>query len=197
MSAGMHNALAVTIESNDTKMIERAWKDLMKDYDGKAKKVRGSDEWMATGVLIVGINGVNPMQVYARWQPGVEGGTELTAWFQLGDQEFLASDRKEQYAEAEKILMKFAHQCKIEQTNNELGESEKKLKGLEKDLDKLKKDNDGYHKDIADAEKKIAEAKDNIIKNEVQQKDAVEMINLQKQLVEEIKLRLGDLKKQQ
>jgi uncharacterized coiled-coil DUF342 family protein len=93
--------------------------------------------------------------------------------------------------------MKFAHQCKIEQTNNELGESEKKLKGLEKDLDKLKKDNDGYHKDIADAEKKIAEAKDNIIKNEVQQKDAVEMINLQKQLVEEIKLRLGDLKKQQ
>ena len=94
------------------------------------------------------------------------------------------------------MLLKFAHEVKMEGTKQELGEAEKKLKSFENEMDKLKNKNNGYHKEIADAEKKIEMAKENIVKNEEQQADSTQKIDLQTQLVEEIKRRLSDLKKQ-
>jgi hypothetical protein len=193
MSVGTNNSLTVLVEVSDTKITEEVWKSFMKDYGGKTKKNKGN-EWLTTDAEIVAINGVNAMQIYARCKQGADGNVEHTVWFRVGEDDYLASNRKEQYAEAEKMLLKFAHEVKTEKTKRELEDAEKKLKSLNNDFDKLKRQNDGYHKDIEEAEKKIQMAKDNIVKNEEQQSDATQKIDLQTQLIEEIKRRLSELK---
>lgn len=192
MSAGTQNALVVVLEVTSTKLAEKVWKDFVKDYGGKTKKVKG-DENLSSGVEIVGINGVTPISLYSRAATNADGNVELIAWFNLGD-EYLSSSRKAQYNEAESVLLKFAHAAKVESTQEEMEAAEKKLKSFENEMDKLKRQNSGYHKDIEEAEKKIEVAKENIVKNEEQQADATQKIDLQKQLVEEIKRRLSELK---
>jgi hypothetical protein len=194
MSLGSHPSMTVMLEVTDKKMAEKVWKDFMKDYGGKTKKMKGGNEDLTTGAEIVGINGVNPLEIYSNAIQGLDGYVEFTVWFNLGD-EYLARNRRPQYQEAEKILLKFAHETKKEQTKNELEDAEKKLKSLDNDLDKLKRQLDNYHKAIADAERRIQEAKDNIVTNEQQQADTSQKIDLQKELVEEIKRRLADMKK--
>lgn len=194
MVNGTQSAFIVTLETNDAKLAEKVWKNFMKDYGGKTKGVKGGKEDLTSGAEIVGINGVNPINVYSRTAASVEGNVEMIVWFDLGD-EYLASNRRTQYEEAEKMLLKYALECKKEQTQNELDDAEKKLKALENDMDKLKRQNNSYHKDIEDAEKKIEQAKENIVKNDEQQVDTHQKIDLQKELLEEIKRRLSDLRK--
>lgn len=193
MSAGTHSALVAVLEVTDAKLAEKVWKDFIKDYGGKTKKVKGNES-LSTGVEIVGINGVTPINLYSKAANNVDGNVELIAWFDLGD-EYLSSNRKAQFEEAEAILMKYALVAKVESTNEELEAAEKKLKSFENEMDKLKRQNSSYHKDIEEAEKKIELAKENILKNEEQQADSSQKIDLQKQLLEEIKRRLGELKK--
>ncbi len=194
MVNGIQNALVVLLETHDTKLADKVWKKLMKDYGGRTKGVKGGKGDLTTGAEIVGINGVNPINIYSRSSLAMDGNVEMVVWFDLGE-EYLASTRRNQYQEAEKLLLKYALDCKKEQTQNELNEAEKKLKSLENEQDKLKRLNNGYHKDIADAERRIEQAKENIIKNEAQQEDTSQKLELQKELIEEIRRRLNDLRK--
>ncbi len=196
MTTGNNNALIVTLEVTSEKLVERTWKDFMKDYAGKTKGAKGGKEAVTSAVSIVGINGVTPMNVYSRTSTNVDGYVELLVWFDLGDEEYLSSSRRKNYQEAEEMLLKFAHEVKMEGTKNEVEEAEKKLKSFKNEMDKLQRQNTNYHNDIAEAEKKIEIAKENIVKNEEQQADSTQKIDLQTQLLEEIKRRLGELKKQ-
>ncbi len=195
MSLGTHPSLTVTLDITDAKLADKVWKDFMSDYGGKTKKMKGGSENLTAEAEIVGINGVNPLQIYSRSQGGEEGGNvEFTVWFKQGEDEWLSSNRRSQFEEAEKILKKFAFAAKKEHTRIELEEAEKKLKSLDNEMSKLKRQNDNYHQIIVEAEKKIELAKENIVKNEEQQGDTTLKIDLQKQLVEEIKRRLGEMK---
>lgn len=195
MSAGMNTALIITLEVNSKKLAEGVWRDYMEDYGGKTKRAKGGDEYLTT-VEIVGINGVKPINIYTRAQASEEDAqtVDFIVWFDLGE-EYLGSNWKTQYQEAEKLLLKYAHACKVEATNQEFEEAGKKLRGMENDLDRLQRQHSGYEKEIADAEKRIVQARENIAKNTQQQGDTMQKIDLQKQLLEEIERRLGDLKK--
>lgn len=195
MVNGPQNALIVTLEVTNEKLVEKTWKNFMKDYGGKTKGAKGGKEDMTTGAAIVGIGGVNSLVIYSRTAVNMDGYVELVTWFDMGG-EYLDGSRKQQYQEAEEMLLKFAHEVKMEGTKQELEDAEKKLKTFENEMDKLKRQNNGYHKDIADAEKKIEMAKENIVKNEEQQADTTQKIDLQSQLLEEINRRLSELKKQ-
>ena len=195
MVNGQENAIIVTLEVTSEKLVEKTWKNFMKDYGGKTKGAKGGKEEMTTGASIVGISGVSPLTIYSRTAVNPDGYVELLTWYDLGD-EYLDSSRKQQYQEAADMLLKFAHEVKMEGTKIELDEAEKKLKSFQNEMDKLQRQNNGYHKDIEDAEKKIAQAKDNIVKNEEQQADSTQKIDLQNQLVDEIKRRLSEMKKQ-
>lgn len=197
MAKGIRPALVLIIESADDKLVEKVWKDFMKDYDGKTKRAKGGNgEDLTSGAEIVGINGVNLLDIYSKAVSGSAGNTEFFVWFDLGGDEFLESNRPNQYAEAERLLLKFAHEVKIEMTRIELNDAEKKLRSLDSDLSRLERQNEGYHRDIEQAEKRIEEAKQNIVKNEEQKVDTSKKIELQKLLVEEIDRRLGEMRKQ-
>lgn len=192
MNTGINNALMVVLEITDTRLADKVWKDFMRSYGGRVKRVRGGKE-KVTVTDIVSINGVSPINIYSRSNTGMDGYVEQVVWFDLGE-EFLSSRMQPQYAEAEKILMKYAFECKVQNTRNELKDAEKKLKSLEGDLNKLSRQHISYHQAIEDAERKIAEAKENILKNEEQQGETTQKIELQKELVEEINRRLSVLK---
>ena len=192
MSQGTNPALIVEIDVQNSKLVEKTWKDFMKSYGGKTKKSKGG-EWLTTGADIIGINGVDPMNIYAKTKPGSDGNVEHSVWFDLGDS-YLEEDQKNEFDEAEKMLMTFALQCRIKSTGLELSAAEKKLRSLQNDVDRLTRQNKGYHNDIEQAEKRIEQAKENIAKNEEQQADAADKVVLQNELLEEIKQRLKDLK---
>ncbi len=192
MSEGTNTALMVILEVTDERLVDKVWKNFMKDYGGKTKRVRGSKENL-TVTEIVSINGVTPINIYSRSETGMDGYIEQIVWFDLGE-EYLSYNLRSKYEEAEKMLLKFALECKVENTQIELKEAEKKLKSLEGDLDKLTRQNMGYHKDIEDAERRIEEAKLNIVRNEELQGDTTQKIELQKELVEEINRRLSGLR---
>ena len=196
MSKGIQNAIIIETFSPDEKLVENVWKSFMKDYGGRTKKSKGGkNEFTTTGAEIVGINGVNSLTIYSSAGIGTSGNIEMRIWFDMGE-EYLESNRTSQYAEAERMLQKFAHEVKIENTKEELKEEEKKLKSLESDLKSLERQNEGYHKDIENYEKKIQEAKEDIVTNNEQQTDTGEKIKLQNQLVDEIDRRLKALRKQ-
>ncbi len=194
MDAGTHNALIIKVDVNDARFVDRVWKDYMKKFGGKVKKIRGGSETVTTDASIVGVNGVEDMQVFAKTSGGSGSNVQLVVWFDLGS-EYLTSSMKGKFLSAEKFLADFAQGVKVAATDNELSDAEKKLRALENDLDKLRRQNNGYHKDIEDAERKIAQAKENIIKNEGQQTEAEQIIELQKEVVGEIKSRLDSLRK--
>lgn len=196
MSQGIQNALVLQLETGDDKLVESVWKDFLKDYGGKTKKSKGGkNEYLSAGTEIVGINGVRPINIYSKAQPGPDGTTEFSVWFDLGEG-YLESNQGEKYKEAEGLLLKFAHEVKVENTRNELKNTEKELKRMESDLKQLERQNDNYHKDIENYERKIEEAKENIKTNQEQQEDSKKKIELQKLLVEEIDRRLQELRKQ-
>ncbi|HFA49108.1 MAG TPA: hypothetical protein ENJ95_08830 [Bacteroidetes bacterium] len=197
MSKGLQNAIVVETEATNEKLVDKVWKKFMKDYGGKTKRAKGGKrgELVTTGAEIVGINGVNSMNVYSRSVTGSSGNVEQMVWFDLGD-EYLGSGHGSQYKEAEAMLQKFAHEVRVEKTKQELKDSEKKLKNMESELKKLVHQNESYHKEIENYKKKIIEAEENIVKNDQQQIETNQKIELQNMLVEEIDRRLKALRKQ-
>ncbi len=198
MSQGIQNAIVVKLVTADEKLVEDVWKKYMKDYGGKTKKSKGGrNEYTTTGAEIVAINGVSPINIYSRAskEGSGSGDMEMMVWFDLGD-EFLESGRSKNYGEVERMLQKYAHEVKIENTRAELKGFEKKLKTMEGDLKQLTRQNESYHKNIKSYEKKIEEAKENIVINHEQQVNTNQKIDLQKQLIDEIDRRLKILKKQ-
>ena len=159
MSKGIQNAIIVELPCKNEKLVEGVWKGFMKDYKGKTKKSKGGqNEFTTTGAEMVGISGVNSLDIYSNAGMGDNGNIEMRVWFDMGD-EYLESNRTNQYEEAERMLQKFAHEVKIENTKVELKSAEKKLKGLEGDLKSLVRQNEGYYKEIENYEKKIEEAR--------------------------------------
>ncbi|MEY3052069.1 MAG: hypothetical protein RLY31_1854 [Bacteroidota bacterium] len=193
MSEGIQNALVVTLDGGDAKLAEETWKSFLSDYGGKTRRVVRSNGEYVTTVEIVGINGVNPIQVYSRAGETEDGTPQLSTWFDLGE-EYLSSKWKVQYEEAEKILLRYVHACRIAHTTEQLHTAEKKLRSMETDLERLERQHTGFRRTIEEAEKKIQQTQDEIVTNQQQQGDTMEKIELQKQLLEEIKRRLSGLK---
>ena len=195
MSQGIQPAFIVEVDVDDSKLVGKVWKDFMQDYGGKVKRVKGgSGEQVTTGADIAAINAGKPFEIYSKTERSKGGKVMHKVWFKVGDDFVDKNDHREAYEEAVKVLEKFALECKIAQTNEELESAEKKLRQLENGLDRLKRQNDGYHRDIENYQKKIEEAKENIIKNEQQQVEAAENLKLQKEILEQIRQKLKDLR---
>jgi len=190
MSQGINNALVVNIPNTTTKIAERVWKNYAKQFSGKTKRNRKSEEWTTKGGKIEGIANED-LTVYAQIQSNNED-VELSMWVPMNDG-YLSSEYKEEYEEATKMLDEFALEVRIETVKESLKTAERILEKSEKDLSKLKKDNDGYHKDIEDAEKRIENSEESLVTNEEDQKIAVQNVRdaedffaLEKDKLEEI-----------
>ncbi|MEO1515669.1 MAG: hypothetical protein AAFV95_11665 [Bacteroidota bacterium] len=191
MSLGMRNAVMLDLPDTERKFVEKCWKDYMKEFDGKTRKNKKAGEWFSDNCEIVGIGGSRPIDVFAKVEEEGDD-TELAFWVDYGD-EFMTSDsHPDAYAETEKFLMRFALYVAKERTELELQAEEKRLKKQKQSLKRLKRDNDRYHRDIEQAKDRIRKAEANIEKNEADQGEANKQIELQEEVIEEVKRRLQD-----
>lgn len=194
MSKGQQSALSLEIPEVSADYAEEVYKDFIKEFKGKTKKDRKTNEWFSDDSRVPGIANGAPVDIYAQLESSGSK-TVINMWVDLGSGYINSSTYPREYAEAGKLLEQFSHMVKIRQAEDELDMVEKDMKKLDGDLKKLKKDNEDYHKEIEKSNQKIKDAENAILKNEEDQKSKQAAIETQAQKVEEAKVKVNNLKK--
>ena len=192
MKLGTFNALVVEMPNVSDKVALKVWKDYIKGYGPKAKKVKKAKEILSSGAIIGGLNSSDPLDVYAK-VVGQSSGSKLIVWFGMGEFFVSSGSFPSDYTAAEKFLQGYNREVAKELVVMELEDAEKKLKKFEKEMKSLKKKNDGFHKDIEKAKKAIAKAEANIEENTNKQEEQTSIISDQSNVVEEIKKKLSEM----
>ena len=188
MVLGSKNAFFIDFSDVSSSFVEKGWKDFIGTY-GKVKKVKKSDEMIVEGAQIVGIGGVNMLNLYTRTESSGTGARHYL-WIQSGNDFVSSATDKDAANNAKELLREFAHKIKVDLITIELDEQQKALDDLDKDLQKLRKEKDKLHDVIEDAKQRIAEAEADIVKNIQDQEIRVEEIERQRKVVDEVKTRL-------
>lgn len=193
MSEGNNNAITLRLPNISVKDAEKVWQQYMDDYyDSKAKWNRKTKEWVIDDADIVALGRGKDVDLFTTFEKSGEG-VSVNVWIDL-DGEFLTSRSfPDRYTDAEKMMMRYALEVAKASVQQEIDDEEKHLNRMETDLRKLKNANDRYHKDIERAEEAIKKAEDNIVKNVREQEDMVKKIEMQKELLDEIRKKLNDL----
>lgn len=158
--------LLVEIPGAESKTVEKAWKDLMKDYD--ADKVKRRKEVFADNVLIPTVTD-NTIDVYARAKENNDI-IEFYIAVDLGGA-YMGSDHPDKQSAMKKVIRDFAVQITteaygeiIEDREDLVEDIEDEIEDLNKDKAHLEKKNEKYRekiednvKDIEDIEKELEE----------------------------------------
>ena len=192
MKLGTFNALTVKLPDASKKVALGVWKDFIKSYGAKAKRVKRSKEYLASGAIIGGMNNSEEVDVYAKINE-MSNGSELTMWISMGEFYVSSAAFATDYALAQKLLEDYAHEVSKELVVIELEEAEKQFKKMDKEMVKLRRKNDSYHKTIEKAKKTIAKAEKNIEENENDQAEQKSLMEEQTRKLEEIKERLSEM----
>lgn len=190
MSQGSNYGYSFVLPDLSEKEVKSLWKDLMKEYDSKPKKVKKSSNLMAEEVRVSSITGSGSMNIYSQTESRGKD-VAMTVWFDMGDGKFLNSnDYQNSAGDGEEFLQKFGVRAKKAAIQNELKAEEKDLEKLGKDLKSLAKKKSNLEKDIENFKKKIMEAEQAIVENEAAQAETENMISEQQTKVQEVEHRL-------
>ena len=183
-----HNAFSVMIYEMEAKVVEKAWKKVMKKMGANVqmKKEMFGDDANTKEM------GDNNFDIYAIVKKA-DKGVELCVAIDLGGAFLSSGQHSAQAKYIKELIYKFA----VEQTKEGIAgivkeeektqaDLEKDQKDLEKDKEKLKKDIEGYEKDIEDAKKSIEQAKKDIEQNGKDQGEKKKEIETQKKVVQDV-----------
>ena len=189
MSEGAQSGFSVLLPNTNKKTVQKLWKELLKDYGSKPKKVKKTES-VAAGARISSISGAGEIDVYSQID---EQGDDvaMVVWFDMGDGKWLNSrDYPNSYEDAERLIEKFGINVKKEGVIQELESEEKYLKKTENELEKLIKKKEKLEKDIENYKKKIEKAEEDIKNNISAQEETKGTIEEQKMKVGEVNKRL-------
>ncbi|MFH0864630.1 MAG: hypothetical protein V1904_00440 [Bacteroidota bacterium] len=184
-----NSVLTVIIYEADDSYVEKAWKNLMKEYNAK---VSGKSEIFADDATITEMS-TNTIDVYAYTKKDDEG-VKLVVGFDLGGAFVSSSTHSYEFKAAEKIVKQFAVDASRKAVEEKLEDAMEKQKELEDELSGLKKKNDKSHKDIEEYKQKITDAEEDIIINEKDQETKTKEIEEQTKAVEKVQKKLDDIK---
>lgn len=178
---GTYNSYLFELPDVSDREAEDDWKNLMKDYDSKAKYTRREKIWTAENAKLPGLSD-GTVTVYARIieDSNPNKRTSVIVWFDLGDGYVNTESDTAKSDYAKQFLTEYAVTTSKHHAQAIVAEEEKQLQGLEKDLNKLERNNSGYHKDIDKAKESIAKNEKNIEVNELDQKNKAKEIAAQK-----------------
>lgn len=188
MSLGDHNAIILHLPY-EAKFADNIWKDYLKTFKGKSKKVKRSDEVFTDDANISYISN-NTVDIYSVIQSDGDG-SELKLWMDLGGGFVDSQNFPDAYEGVKVFLQGYEKQLNVENIKLELKNEESRLKDLERDLSKLERLNEKYHKEIEDWKAKIAENESLIEKNVMEQDDAKKMIDDQKEMIRQVEVKLA------
>ncbi len=189
MSLGSHNAIVLSIPDYDSKFANNVWRDYIKSFKGKTKKVKRSKEYFTDDARIMGVS-TNTVDMY--WIINSAGnGSTLTLWTDLGGAFLNSEEHSNEYEGMAVMLLGFEKQLNVENIKVELKAEESELKELEKKLARLEKLNDKYHKEIEDWKRKIIENEE-LIEINIQDQASMRMaIDKQKESVRGVEIKLA------
>ena len=193
MSEGNKNALVFEIPDADEKLVGDVWKEFARDdFKGRAKYDRRTKQWLVDDAKILAIGKGNTVDIYTKASPK---GTacDFIMWIDMGGAYCSSKAHPDSYAAAEEVLMRFGIAVQKAKVQIELDDQQKQLKQLENDLKKLVNANEKYHKTIEKAKEAIEKAEADIVENLGAQEAAQKNIELQKEVVEEVRKRLNKI----
>lgn len=200
MSKGSYNALVMDLPGTNDKDVGKALKKYMKNFKGKTKYDRKSNQYFADNATISEMSD-NTIDIIAKLEPKGENGTSLSVWFNLGASYLSSKDYADRYPAGEVFMKNFANLVSADMIKAELKDQEKILKDKEKELKKLEDDKKGFEKSIENDKNSIQKLEANILssegdikKNAGDQSDKDKEIKEQMKLIEDIKSRLNSLK---
>ena len=137
MSKGNNNSFTTDLPTNDKKIMENAWKSLIKDYKGKVKYDKKSGEYFADDVKVVGM-GANTVDIYAKLN-----NSTITVWYDLGGAYLSSADHSDYITAVETMLNQYGKDLSKELADDNLKIQEKMLDNLNDDLKKREKEGSG------------------------------------------------------
>ncbi len=193
MSLGPQNSFYIEIPGADAKLAQKTFYEFVKEY-GKIKENSKAREHFMMATKIPVINGVSPVDLYAKFEDG-KGLATAYVWVDLGGAFVNSTDHPKQAQAIRQFMYDYFITVRKKVVTEELKVEEKKYESLAKDLKKLKDKNDDYHKDIEKAKQKIAEAETNIQKNQTDQDNKSKEIDTQKEVINQVTDKLNNLGK--
>lgn len=193
MSLGNHNALSIELPQVKPEFAEKIWKNFVKEYKGKYSKIKKTQEYMLDNAMIPGLGAGNTVDVHSIFTPSGEN-TMVTVWFNLGGAFLSSAQYRDQYNEAEKLVLKYGIAVAAEQTKRQLEDQKDALEKMERDLKRLENKNADLHKDIDNWKNKIKQAEADIEANKKQQEEQKGKIGDQRRIVEDVQKKLEGLK---
>lgn len=187
MSQGQHNALILQLHNASMEEVKVAWKKFVKTYKGKTKK--GTLELFTDNAKIPSLSPTT-VDIYATFEP-IHGGTEMAAWFNLGETYVSYEGNPEQYKTAEGILQSFSttYYKNLAVKNAKL--QAKQLKKEIKKLGKLQKTHNKYLAKIEAFKQKIKDFEQKVENNKKAQAEQEAKIDQQQEAVDAAQAKLN------
>lgn len=190
IGGGKNPSLVVSIYDASPEDVESKWRSLMKDYRAKVSTKEGV---FADNAIISEINGNNTIDVYARAEKGKDNEVKFIVAFDLGGAFLSASNNKEKFNEAKKIVNEFALKTTREAIAGQRKAAVKVMENLQDDQKDLERDHakltsniEDYKQKIEDYKKKIKDAEDQQVKNKAEQEKKKAELEAQKKVVDAI-----------
>lgn len=189
IGGGTNNALVITLYGVSPSDAEDAFKDFMKQYDGKRSNKDGGI--FIDNAIIKEISGNNTIDVYGK-AIGKKGDKEITfiIAFDLGGAFLSSTQHSAEFKEAEKLTKQFAIKTTKDAIEAELKAAQKTQKNLEGEQKDLEKDNKDLLDDIDKYNAKIKKAEADLVTNKADQDKKKAEIEAQKKVVTDIGTRL-------
>ena len=194
MSQGSQNGFTMEFEGLDKGTVEKLWEKHVKDYKGKMRKVKKSDERVADDSEIKGAS-ENTIDIYSLVTKQGSEVTRISVWFDLGGAFLSSKTHPDRYPAVEKMLLNFAVETEREKVRMEIKVQEDVMKKMEKDMDSYRKEQKQMEEDIEKYREKIKEAEARIEQAVQNQKVKQEEIKTQGKMIETTKDRMKTLKK--
>jgi hypothetical protein len=186
MSQGLHNSLSILIENADPKFTDKIWKDYLKGFSARPKRIKGYDDTLVDDIDIPGVGLGNTVDLYYEYEKR-EAHTLLIVWFDLGGAWLSSTAHPERFDDAERFLTEFYLSVQRALIEIKLNNEERRLSDLQSELTRLQREKQRLEQVIADAEKAIQEARAGISKNLSDQEARKKDIEAQQQALENVR----------
>ena len=149
MSEGTQHGFQILVPEASQKAVEKAWINLMKDYESKTTKIKKEKDLLSAEAQIPSISS-SAITVYTNFQETPEG-IYLNTFYNLGSSYLSSTIDQEKADAANRILSDFAKSVAVSAIEEQIKGEEKSLKKLEKEQSGLEKNQKQFSKEIEDA----------------------------------------------
>lgn len=194
MSRGVKNSFTLVIPNATASLAEDAWKKYMRDFKGRTKLNKKSNEWLTDDAELKAVS-ENTIDIYTKFNENLGAHlTDVVFWFDLGGAYLSSEVHPDKYEFAKQFMNKYGDLATKLIIEEELKAQEKRLKELDGDLSKLVKENAEFHKKITEAQAIIDQMEKNIKVNDNAQNVKKNEIESQRVLIDEVKTKLNRYK---